>query len=165
MRQFEEKLWLVIWMISFHETLLWDIFMRLFDETFLWDILTRHFYDIFWLNIMMRHFHEIFWWDIWMRHFDDTFWWDILQRHFGETYIDCCWRTFMTCNYLWLPLMTFNMLMMLMGLVLKILNFTSGLSNLTPGVRTWLFWPYLIFHLDLTVETICHLTLNKVLIY
>ena len=104
----------------FHET---------FDETFSWDILIMCFDETFWWDILMSNFDEQFWWailmSIWIRHFDKQYWWDILIKHFEETFclslltlitVDYRGWPLMTLDsYRWWLVITFDMVMMVMG--------------------------------------------------
>jgi hypothetical protein len=107
-------------MRHFEEIFLWDILMRYFGETFWssnfgetyrWDILMRHFNETIWSDIVMSHFDETYWWDTLMRPLDETYWWDTLMRQIDEKFV----RPLKNFNDRWLPLMTFDMVMMLMG--------------------------------------------------
>ena len=68
------------------------------------------------IKYRMRHYDETFLQEIlcetFMRHFDETFWRDILTRHFDETFWRQSWMAF---EKLWWPVMTFDMVLILMG--------------------------------------------------
>ena len=114
-------------MRHFEEIFLWDILMRYFGETFWssnfgetyrWDIWMRHFNETIWSDIVMSHFDETYWWDTLMRPLDETYWWDTLMRQIDEKFV----RPLKNFNDRWLPLMTFDMVMMLMGWPLTVLT-------------------------------------------
>ena len=93
----------------------------------------------------MSHFNETFLWDILMRHFYETFLWDILKRHFDEKF---WWEIFMAGYSLTVFLNTSR-------LFIQLLNFTTGVSNLTQRVWHWL--PLRCFHSKLLFEALMKL--------
>ena len=118
------------------------------------------------LYIYMRHFDETLWLDIVMRHCEKTFLWHILIKNF-----DGIWRTLMTCNDLWWPLIWWWDGLMTVSLSSSFFLFSvfssssfsvsPGFfpfhfvffpflqvysSNLTPGVWHWLPWPFLMIY-------------------
>ena len=125
-KHFYEIFWGDILMSKLDETFCGNILMRHFDQTWKmvgsWDpgfLFYIHFEETFWWNILMRHFDETFWWHMLMshlmKHFDQTFWGDILMTHFDKNHINGLLRVVITCNDFWWPLMTSDMVIMLMG--------------------------------------------------